>query len=157
MRHLLAAVAAFALLCAACHPEVTEDAEFHSIGAHGWAYGDTLEFESEFSDSIVSARLAVAVRHSSAYIFENLWLEVSVPPVAGDTVGITDTVNVRLADSYGRWLGRGSGVTYVRVDTLPGRYIVRRGAPVRVRHIMRVDTVEYLEQIGLVFINDTAK
>lgn len=153
MRHILAAIAALAVLCAACRLEITEDADFHSVDPAGWAYGDTLEFEPELSDSIADAHLAVAVRHSSAYIFENLWLEVSLPPAPGDSVGVTDTVNVRLADPYGRWLGRGSGVTYVCVDTLPGSYRVRRGSPVRIRHIMRVDTVQYLEQIGLIFIN----
>lgn len=153
----LIVAASCAVLAAACDSSRYEDADFRTIPAGGWAYGDTLSFEPGLEDSVVNGRLAVSVRHTSAYIFENLWLEVTVPAAGCDTAERVDTVNVRLADTYGKWLGRGSGVSYVRTDTLPVRYVIQRGHPVTVRHIMRVDTVADLEQIGVVFINDTVK
>ncbi len=153
MKYLLTLVAAFALLCVGCQSEVSDVADFRSIDSAGWAYGDTLEFVPELSDSLVDTRLVVAVRHSSAYLYENLWLEVSLPPQPGDSIGIADTVNVLLADSYGRWLGRGSGVSYVKLDTLSSYYHVLRGDTIRIRHIMRADKVQNLEQIGIVFLN----
>lgn len=150
MRWLIAAVMMFGII--ACRPEITEDSEFHAVPARGWAYGDTLTFEPGLSDSIVEGRLAVAVRHSSAYIFGNLWIEVTIPPAPGDSVAEVDTFNVVLADDYGKWLGRGSGVSFVKVDTLPGRHAIERGRNVAVRHIMRVDTVTDIEQVGIIFL-----
>lgn len=152
MRYLLALIVGFAVLCASCNSDSPVAADFKSIDSAGWAYGDTLEFIPELADSTVDARLMIAVRHSSAYLYENLWLEVSVPPLPGDSLGVTDTVNVRLADTYGRWLGRGSGVSYVKLDTLEGCYQVSRGEAIKVRHIMRADQVRNLEQIGIALI-----
>lgn len=157
MRKLLYIVCAMALSLLACSPDVNEDAAFCAIDAGGWVYGDTLYFEPELSDSVADALVAVSVRHNSGYIFSNLWLEITAPPADGDSVPEVDTVNIVLADAYGKWLGHGSGVSRVVLDTLPRRYVVRRGSPLAIRHIMRVDTVENLEQIGVVFINDTAQ
>lgn len=152
MRCLLALIFGLAVLCESCSSDSPVAADFKSIDSDGWAYGDTLEFIPEMSDSTADARLMLAVRHSSAYLYENLWLEVSMPPLQGDSIGVIDTVNVRLADSYGRWLGRGSNVSYVKLDTLEGRYQVSRGEAIKVRHIMRVDKVQNLEQIGISLI-----
>ena len=65
-----------------------------------------------------------------------------------------DTINVPLADDFGRWYGRGVGVSFATIDTLPGSYTLLRQRPVYVRHIMRCDTLGDIEQIGLVFINE---
>lgn len=138
------------VLVSCSSPELSQ-AEFVTIPARGWAYADTLAINVPTADSIAVGRLAVAVRHSNAYLYRNLWLEVSTP--LADTV-VADTVNVLLADNYGRWYGRGVGVSYMLSDTLPGHVCLTRGKPVRVRHIMRVDTLADIEQIGLTFIPD---
>lgn len=147
---MTALVAAIAMWACSAHPG--EDADFHGLSDKGWAYGDTLLFTPELADSISRGRVAVVVRHSSAYIFGNLWLEMTMPPAPGDTVPTVDTINVTLADDYGKWLGRGSGVSYVKIDTLPGSYVIERDKPVAIRHIMRVDTVADIEQVGIIFI-----
>ena len=148
MRSLLAAVGLTAAL-AACTSMSIEDAAFESVLVDGWAYGDTVTLQPEVEDSLSQGRLAVMVRHTSAYIFSNLWLEVTT---AGDSVPVVDTVNIELADMYGRWLGRGSGVSFVKVDTLPGLKTLGSEIPGKIRHIMRVDTVADLEQIGVIFV-----
>ncbi len=148
MRSLLAAVTMAAAL-GACTSMSTEDAAFQSVPSTGWAYGDTVVFRPEVEDSVAEGKLAVMVRHTSAYIFSNLWLEVTTP---GDSVPVVDTVNIELADMYGRWLGRGSGVSFVKVDTLPELRTLGVDKPVKVRHIMRVDTLADLEQIGVIFV-----
>ena len=67
-----------------------------------------------------------------------------------------DTVDVRLADTFGRWYGTGIGVSYQRIDTIYPSISIPVGAPVTVRHIMRVDTVTGIEQIGLILTPENA-
>lgn len=133
---------------------LTEGASFKSIEADGWAYGQAYEFNPApaFTEPDGTARIAIAVRHSDAYLYSNLWLELATPVPGTDSLKL-DTVNVPLADVYGKWLGRGVGVSYVTSDTLPGRYAFDDELPARVRHIMRVDTLKDIEQIGLIYFD----
>lgn len=134
-----------------CLPGENDYSGFASIDSGGWAYGDTVELVPELGDSAAVGRIAIAVRHTNGYAYRNLWLEVTTP--LGDTV-LADTLNVVLADRYGKWYGRGVGVSYMASDTLPGRFCLTRGRAVGLRHIMRADTLHEIEQIGLVFIPD---
>lgn len=150
MRRLVWAIVCVCCLTA-CLPDRADHAVFTAIDPEGWVYGDTLALTPEIDDSVAEGRIVVAVRHTDGYIYRNLWLEMSVPQ--GDTV-IADTLNISLADIYGKWYGTGMGVSYMASDTLPGRYRLMRGQPVALRHIMRSDTLHDIEQIGLVFIPD---
>ncbi len=153
MKRLLPALilGAAAALAGCSQPEGSY-AAFSALPGSSWPYPDTLLIEPSLPDSVAVGRLAVAVRHTNGYEYRNLWLEISTPML--DTL-VTDTVNIGLADDYGRWYGRGIGVSYVTTDTLPGSYCLTRGSAVRVRHIMRVDTLRDIEQIGLIFIPET--
>lgn len=140
----------------ACAPDIDSDASFHNVPDAGWAYGDTLVFEPQLCDTVDCEAIAIAVRHSASYVYSNLWIEVSLPPALGDSVPTVDTVNVVVADDFGRWLGRGSGVSYLKVDTIASARVITRGNPITVRHIMRVDTVKDIEQIGVIFYKNEA-
>ncbi len=131
---------------------LSEGAGFKSIDRRGWVYGDSYEFNPspDFAEARGTARMAVVVRHTGAYLYSNLWLEVATPVAPGDSMKL-DTINIKLADIYGRWLGKGLGVSYVKTDTLPGRYGFDEDVPAKVRHIMRVDTLNDVEQIGLIY------
>ncbi len=110
--------------------------------------GDTISIP----DHIVNAgqsRLALTVRHSDAYEFANLWLELSYP--SGDTT-LCDTLNITLADKYGKWLGQGMGPAYQFTDTIASRHGINDNATVTLRHIMRVDTLHNIEQLGIKLI-----
>ncbi|MDO4319470.1 MAG: gliding motility lipoprotein GldH [Bacteroidales bacterium] len=152
-RSALTAVSACILAASlpGCLPERNDYSGFVAIDPAGWAYGDTIELVPELTDSAAVGRIAVAVRHTDGYLYRNLWLEVTTP--LGDTV-LADTINVSLADIYGKWHGTGVGVSYIADDTLPGSYCLTRGRPVTLRHIMRADTLHDIEQIGLIFIPD---
>lgn len=154
--YMAACVAAVLMWSCGTPPEVHEGGCFHSVPVSGWAYGDTFEFEpSPEPDSCdATARLAIAVRHDDAYLYGNLWLEVSTPAEQGDSM-VVDTVNIRLADVYGKWLGRGTAMSYMAVDTLPGVYMYRPDVPARIRHIMRTDTLLGIEQVGLIYLDIT--
>lgn len=153
MRALAATAAALTLaaLATGCEPMDGSPADFATMPEEGWAYADTLSLEPGLPDSTATGRIAIAVRHTNAYLYRNLWLEVTANP-ADSTA--PDTVNMELCDSYGRWHGTGTGVSYMTTDTLAPRVTLTRGVPVRVRHIMRTDTLHDVEQIGVIFIAD---
>lgn len=138
------------MLClGACAPGHNDYSDFRNIDVDGWEYGDTLEFTPEIGDSTACGVLMLALRHSNSYLYSNLWVEVCY---TNGEQSVTDTLNVPLADIYGRWYGSGFGARYQTTDTIASDITLHRGKPVRVRHIMRVDTLHGIEQIGLNFI-----
>lgn len=149
MRRLVAFILPLLTICA-CSVS-GEQGHFQSVGPDGWLYGDTVSHRIEVADStdtLVCGKIALAVRHTDAYEYSNLWVEVSY--LGADTL-CRDTFDVRLADEYGRWLGTGIGVGFQKVDTLTGKVAVDPRHPLQVRHIMRNDTLADIEQIGLIF------
>ncbi len=135
---------------ASCSSDVHSDATFCTINPDGWAYGDTLTLASPCSDSISTGKLVIAVRHTNAYLYSNLWLELRTP-VDSNSVRI-DTINMPLANVYGKWYGRRSATSYIATDTLLGTYTLIHGRPAQLRHIMRADRIDDIEQIGLILI-----
>lgn len=147
MRKCHSLIVAGMLAATACGPTDGGAGEWHDIAAPGWRYGDSLVFNSAHDSAAVEA-VELTVRHTAAYEYANLWVELSY--ATGDTVH-ADTFNVRLSDSFGRWYGQGSGVTFQRTDTLTPTRRVNPGSELKVRHIMRVDTLREIEQVGLAY------
>ena len=136
----------FIVLLSSCiHSD--EAGVFHPIDSAGWQYGDTLNFRLEETDSLWHGDIAVVVRHSAAYPYNNIWLELSYPPTDSIT---PDSVNIILADDFGHWLGRGLGLSYQKVDTVI-RDLTLSSANIGLRHIMRNDKLTDIEQIGIIF------
>lgn len=156
MRFLLPALLIFILSGCTKPGPLAEDAGFKAIPASGWVYGDTLTFrpDSLFADSGATAGIAIAVRHTDAYLYSNLWLELT--STAADSLR-RDTVNIPLADTYGKWYGKGMGVSFVTVDTLPMRLRADTANAVTLRHIMRVDTLRDIEQVGIIFFDASTR
>ena len=151
MRILPVITAAAALLTAAsCDRPSYRLSQWHTLDNGGWAYADTLTFNNDDADTLEVGRVVVGVRHTANYPYSNLWMEMSYD--AGDTIPARDTVEVRLADAFGHWQGSGSGSSYQFTDTVIPRHRIVPGTRVRLRHIMRMDTVPELEQIGLTFL-----
>ncbi len=151
-RLLWLTIAVIAAACIGCgQPE--EHGCFAAVDAQGWRYGDTLHlsFEPSGEDSIAEGRLAVVVRHSAAYAYSNIWLEVSYPPA--DSMK-ADTFNIRLADNYGNWFGKGLGLSYQLTDSTKRNLSLKTPSELSVRHIMRVDRLSDIEQIGLLLLPD---
>lgn len=150
---LIALLLPVALLICSCTGN--ERSDFAGIPPEGWLYGDTLEFSLAGNDSVVlqGADLAVVVRHTNNYEYSNIWLELTY--LGADSLH-TDTLNLQLADEFGTWRGTGTGVSFQRIDTVRHGIDIASWAPVKVRHIMRVDTLREVEQVGIV-INSEIK
>jgi len=153
MQRLPAIIAAIIclLLAVSCGKGERDYSRWTSIPAEGWAYGDTLlltpaDTSLTDNDSLVHRSLRLGLVHTSAYPYANLWLEVTF---RGGTKMYRDTVNLTLADIYGRWLGKGFGSFYQCEVMLTPDAEIDVTQPVLVRHIMRVDTLRHIDRIGI--------
>lgn len=155
MRKLPAAALATAALVACSRPSAKLDdfilpsgfSSFTGVDKAGWRYDDTLAF---VTDS-VAGELRVAVRHSVAYPYSNLWLEVTRP--GSDSASLLrDTLHLELADPFGLWRGTGVGPTRQVEATVASHVRLDSGQTVTLRHIMRLDTLPAIEQAGIFVI-----
>ena len=129
------------LLCC-CSSNNDEFSSFKEVNGSGWVFNNPLVFVPEHQDSIISGPLLLTVRHNDSYPFANLWLVIS-----DDTH--TDTLNIKMADIYGNWAGKGLGSTKEITLTVNENYTHHSGDTIRIRHIVRTDTLQGVSMVGL--------
>ncbi len=137
------------LFTIACSSHHNNYSEFKNIPINGWIYGDTLTFLPEMPDSISYGDMLLAIRHNNNYAYRNLWLRLQY--CNGDTT-IVDTLNIELADTNSRWLGNGLGIDFQISNTIDSNFKLIKGNPIKLCHIMQLDTLRDIEQIGITFI-----
>lgn len=81
-----------------------------SVPADGWSKTLVLDFKPECADSLARYDVRLAVRHTSAYKYGNLSMAVDIADHRG--AAVRKSVNFRVADSYGNWVGSGFGSLY---------------------------------------------
>lgn len=150
MNRIISFISAYIVLClVACTSGHNSYSAYATLPESGWPYTDTLTFIPMDIDSVVTGELMVGLRHSAAYPYSNLWLELTYHP--DSVTAVRDTLCIELCDRFGRWYGTGLGASFQIADTLPVPVTIGRGMPVSLRHIMRVDTVAGIEQAGIIF------
>lgn len=157
--HIIAVLAVGACAFTACDPSGTMTSgdenyfsAFTSPRDGAWLYTEPAVFcPDTLLDSVAAGgTLLLSVRHTGAYPYRNLWLELSYPE--DDSTIVADTLNLILADVYGNWTGKGMGVSWQYTDTVSRDYTIVRKRPLTLRHIMRVDRLEGIEQVGLIYL-----
>ncbi|MDE6160291.1 MAG: gliding motility lipoprotein GldH [Muribaculaceae bacterium] len=151
MRALLFLIIAVAAVACdnSSRSENTAFSAFRPVDPDGWRYTDTLTFVvGAPADTLpVSGSVLLTVRHNDAYPYSNIWVEILSPDGKHQT-------QMELADVYGRWHGRGMGLTFECTDTVLRGLTLARGDTLRLHHVMRADTLAAIEQIGLFFVRD---
>lgn len=82
--------------------------EYRVIDKNGWNKDSLLVFEVPVSDTLKMHHVYVNVRNDIDYKYSNLWLFIGITQ-PGDTIPVTDTLEITLADPAGKWLGEGFG------------------------------------------------
>lgn len=145
LRTVIFAILSIAVL--ACGRDGYQYTGYANLPAAGWAYGDPCEFLVTGVDTVTTGHIVLSLTNDNTYPFSNLWLEVSYN---GPDRLHRDTVEVILCDVYGNWLGAGLPGHYQLSDTLDsGPVSLLDSSVVKVRHIMRVDTIRGISQVGL--------
>lgn len=151
MRYLVYSVLLLPLLILSCS-HTHDYTGYHQIPSTGWSYGDIIDFKvtSPYAtDSVSTGIIMVSATHDNNYEYNGLWLEVSYTP-SGSAVAVRDTVYMAMCDDYGHWYGTGMPGYYQLSDTVTSRPVTLDTASViSVRHIMRVDTLMGISQVGI--------
>lgn len=99
-----------ASLCMACD-EQTVYHTFQSLPTEGWQRKDTLFFDITIPDSATLYNISVEVRNRNNYPYQNLPLLIYYDSPEAQNIK-KDTLEMKLADSAGIWLGDGWGGLY---------------------------------------------
>jgi len=74
---------------------------------NSWAYNFRPVFKFEITDTTAAYQTYFLIRHTQAYPFSNIWVLVNIKQP--DSSVIKERINIPLAESTGKWLGRGMG------------------------------------------------
>lgn len=110
-------------------------------------------FEFEISDTNSSYQLYFTMRHTDAYPYANLWLNVH-SNLPGETQDSIVKIEIPLAQADGKWLGRGMNEIWEHRLPLtrsgnalkfkhPGRYHIE------LQQIMRTDPLPEVMSVGI--------
>lgn len=157
--HRLAVAAAVTMMAVSCgitgsrgNGDDNYFSAFTTFAAAEWDYARPAVFRVDTLRDSVSrgGTLLLSLRYTAAYEYSNIWLELAY--TTADSATVADTINLRLADDYGHWLGHGSGPTLQITDTISTDFRICKGETITLRHIMRTDTLMNIEQVGIVFL-----
>lgn len=138
------------LLLSGCDSRRVVYSDTYGIGMLDWNMDSVAEFETELLPGCYD--MSLIVRNSGDYMFQNLWLFVSME--TADTVTV-DTVECFLADNYGRWLGRGSiGSVYTSEVAWADSVVLNDTAKVtyHIAHGMRYVDLKGIVDVGVMVV-----
>jgi gliding motility-associated lipoprotein GldH len=123
--------------------------KFKDIKDGIWNQTETVRFEVQIDDTLSYHNIFINVRNSGDYKFSNLYLFLNA--VYPDRKVSRDTVDCLLADSKGKWLGKGLG------DLKDCRYLFKRGFRFHQKGIytfefeqaMRVEKLDGIKSVGI--------
>ncbi|MDC7995051.1 gliding motility lipoprotein GldH [Altibacter sp. HG106] len=99
-------IGVFAGLLTSCDSNVVQS-DTQSIASAVWEQQDTISFAIQPKDSLQPYDMFLQVRNTNDYPFNNLFLIVSMEFPHGKVV--TDTLEYKMANPDGSWLGTGFG------------------------------------------------
>lgn len=119
------------------------------ISNYEWDMNNVLKFEVPITDTIRTYNMYFNMRNASGYSFSNLFLFFTVHSPAGTQE--RDTVEIKLADETGKWLGDGLGdiwdnqVLFKKNFRFPvaGTYVFE------MEQAMRVNPLSYIMDAGI--------
>lgn len=141
-RMIVLAVAAW--LLAACSSEVVCTAH-RDLPESGWAVTDTVVLPVEVNDTTVAYDLAITLRHTDRYPYQNIWFFMQTAD------GGKDTVLAMLADDRGQWLTTRAGRYYTGyvVAERDVRFMETGKHEFRIVHGMRDEMLQGIADIGI--------
>ena len=121
-----------------------------AFAKHEWNNAYKPEISFEITDTISYYNIYVVLRHTDAYRYKNMWLNVYTQ-VPGDTI-INQRLDLLLATDDKGWLGSGMDDIYehrIRITQQPQR-LARKGVyKFRLEQIMREDPLENVMNAGI--------
>jgi gliding motility-associated lipoprotein GldH len=122
------------------------------IPSDGWQAKDKLAFEFPISDTSQAYDILFHVRNEQNYSYSNIWLFIEI--TAPNGYARRDTFEIMLADTKGRWYGKGIGninsmlVPYKKEAKFPLRGLYK----ISLQHAMYDDVLTRVLDVGVCIV-----
>jgi gliding motility-associated lipoprotein GldH len=128
-----------------------------SIPSKGWDMNGTLFFQDSLRDDAPEKlHFTVELRHNNLYPYQNFWLYLRTR--TSDGKNRLDSINWKLSEPSGRWIGEGWGSLYNLTHQLPDLEIHKttgnRWFSIEVQHGLKDPTLTGIENIGIHLYTD---
>ena len=122
------------------------------IPQNAWAYNYKPAFTFDITDTTTVYQPYFLIRHTQAYPYCNVWVWLYIK-TPGDTVIKKERINITLAETTGKWLGRGMGEIYEqRMPIYLGDSLIfnRQGTyKISMEQNMRINPLPEILNVGL--------
>ena len=138
------------VLLHSCTPPVGVFEKNIIIPDHEWSSSFKPEISFEIKDTVALYRLYVVLRHTDAYGFKNIWLNVGVQS-PGEKV-YSNRINLQLASDEKGWLGKGMDDVFEHralLENTPRRFLKTGIYKFTLQQIMREDPLEHVMNAGI--------
>jgi len=138
----------FVFTMTSCDHERVYD-RFKDIKNGVWNHNEPVQFDVQIDDTISYNNVFINVRNYGNYKFSNIYFFMNT--IYPNRKIARDTIDCRLADDKGKWLGKGLG------DLKDCRFLLKKGVRFHQKGIysfvfeqaMRVDKLEGIKSIGI--------
>lgn len=126
---------------------------YKSIDGEKWCRENVVEFETVIPDS-GKYTVNICLRHTTDYEMANLWCFVTTRSLL--TKELKDTLNIKVAEPDGRWLGKGNTVKTLRQPLVKNPVVLPKGnVTFRIEQGMRIECLQGVKDIGLEILKVT--
>lgn len=124
--------------------------EYAHVSDQGWYKDSIVRFTIDIQDTSTPYELEVHLRNNGNYPYSNIYLFRKI--ISDRGIEFSDTASFTLADSYGKWLGKGVGE--LKTNTWPYKsgaleFKHRGKYTFTFQQGMRTDYLKGVEDIGL--------
>ncbi|MBC7849139.1 MAG: gliding motility lipoprotein GldH [Chitinophagaceae bacterium] len=150
MKTTLVTLAFLFLFAIGCTPTVGVFEKNVSIPGQAWSSTFKPVITFEIKDTGAYYRMFVVLRHTDAYRFKNIWLNIGVQP-PGDSIYV-NRKNLALATDERGWLGKGMDDLYEHRSLLeekPRQFSKPGVYTFTLQQIMREDPLQYVMNAGI--------
>jgi gliding motility-associated lipoprotein GldH len=121
--------------------------EFRSFGSE-WGRTSPAVFEAKIDDNSIPYNIDIKIRNDNDYAFRNIWLFIDCKTPSGAV--LNDTLNVELADVFGKWYGKGFSLHCLSAPLKTNYRFPETGVyTFAIRHGMRQDPLKGISDAGL--------
>lgn len=141
---------AVTVLFAACEPRPGIFEKNVSIPNHEWSNQFQPKINFTIDDTLSSYRIFIVIRHSDAYRYKNIWMNIGVQPPGDSTY--YNRRNLTLANDSKGWLGSGMDDIFehrLLLNSQPYKFPHKGSYQFTLQQIMRDDPLENVLNAGI--------
>ncbi|MDR1500789.1 MAG: gliding motility lipoprotein GldH [Tannerellaceae bacterium] len=122
--------------------------QYQSIDGGVWEKDRAHNFTFVIDDEKLLYDISFEVRNNGLYPYQNLWIFSTAVTPLGEVS--RDTVEIILADDFGKWKGRGLSLYQSTYTLSPAHKFPTKGRyTITFTHAMRRNAIEGIQEIGL--------